>query len=60
MWITRTVFDEIYFDFQRVFYTVPHQRLLAKLRGHSIGDELINRIRNWVLDRRQRVVINGE
>ncbi|KAL7630702.1 UNVERIFIED_CONTAM: hypothetical protein RMT77_019088 [Armadillidium vulgare] len=53
-------YDVIYLDFQKAFDTVPHQRLLEKLRAHGIRGKFLNWIKNWLFDRRQRVVINGE
>ena len=50
----------IYFDFQRAFDEVPHQRLLLKLKAHGIGDGIIDWIEQWLTDRRQRVVVDGE
>ena len=32
----------IYFDFQKAFDKVSHQRLLLKLKAHGIGDSIIN------------------
>ena len=32
----------IYLDFLKVFDKVPHQRLLLKLKAHSIGDGIID------------------
>ncbi len=52
--------DVIYLDFKKAFDTVPHQRLLIKLKAHGIGDQLCSWIENWLTDRKQRVVINGE
>ena len=39
---------------------VPHQRLLLKLKPHGIGDGIIDWIEQWLTDRRQRVVVDGE
>ena len=50
----------IYLDFQKAFDKVPHQRLLLKLKAHGIGDGIINWIEQWLTDRRQRVVVDGE
>ena len=44
----------IYFDFQKAFDKVPHQRL--KLKSHGMGNSIINWIEQWLTDRRQRVV----
>ena len=34
--------DVVYLDFQKAFDKVPHQRLLLKLKGHGIGNDVIN------------------
>ena len=39
---------------------MPHQRLLLKLKAHGIGNGKINWIEKWLIDRRQRVVVDGE
>ena len=38
---------------------MPHQRLL-KLKAHGIGDGICDWIEQWLIDRRQRVVVDGE
>ena len=35
-------------------------RLILKLKSHGIGISLINWIEQWLTDRRQRVVVDGE
>ena len=40
--------------------TVPHQRLILKLKSHGMGNSIINWIEQWLTDRRQRVVVDGE
>ena len=52
--------DIIYLDFQKGFDKVSHQRLLLKLKAHGIKDGLIDWIDQWLTDRRQRVVVDGE
>ena len=52
--------DIIYLDFQKAFDKVPHQRLLLKLKAHDIGDRIIDWIEQWLTDRRQHVVVDGE
>ena len=37
-----------------------HQRLLLKLKAHGIGDSITDWIEQWLTDRRQRVVVDGE
>ena len=41
------------------FDKVPHQRLLIKVASLGIGGKLFDWIGNWLLNRTQRVCING-
>ena len=50
--------DTIYLDFAKAFDTVPHQRLLVKLRGYGIEGRILTWIEAFLTDRRQRVVVN--
>ena len=50
----------IYLDLKKNFNKVPHQRLLLKLNAHGIGNGMINWIEKWLIDIRQRVVVDGE
>jgi len=52
--------DVLYLDYQKAFDKVPHQRLLAKLDAHGICGEVNQWIAMWLMDRRQRVALNGE
>ena len=52
--------DVIYLDFQKAFDKVPHQRLILKLKSHAMGNSIINWIEQWLNDRRQMVVVEGE
>ena len=52
--------DVIYLDFQKAFDKVPHQRLILKLKSHGMGNSIINWIEQWLIDRRQRVVVDRE
>ena len=49
--------DTIYFDFSKAFDTVPHYRLLHKLKWESTNTFLW--IKHFLSERRQIVVING-
>jgi len=49
----------IYLDFQKAFDRVPHERLILKLAAHGIDGKQLECIEKWLLDRKQRVVING-
>ena len=56
-----TPVDIIYLDFLiKAFDKVPHQSLLLKLKAHGIGNGMINWIEKFFIDRRQRVVVDGE
>ena len=50
----------IYFDFAKAFDTVPHQRLLLKLKGYGIKNEVLHWIRAFLMDRYQVVTVNGK
>ena len=52
--------DVIHLDFQKAFDKVPHQTLILKLKSHGMGNSIINWIEQWLTDRRQRVVVDGE
>ncbi len=52
--------DIIYLDFQKAFDTVPHKRLMVKIRALGIRENVAGWIENWLKNRRQRVVMNGE
>ena len=51
--------DTIYLDFQEAFDTVPHIRLLKKLEGYGITGKIVGWIKNFLTDRKQKVVLNG-
>ena len=52
--------DIIYLDFQKAFDSVPHQRLITKVRALGINGQIAAWIENWLSGRKQRVVINGQ
>ena len=52
--------DVIYLDFKKAFDTVPHQRLLRKLKAYGITGEVLEWVRDFLSGRRQRVVVNGK
>ena len=56
----RSPVDIIYSDLQKAFDKVPHQRLILKLKSHGLRISKINWIEQWLTDRRQRVVVDGE
>ena len=51
--------DCIYMDYQKAFDTVPHGRLLSKLRSYKMSEPILRWISSFLQKRTQRVVING-
>ena len=51
--------DAVYLDFAKAFDSVPHERLLRKLKSLGIESNVLNWIRDFLVGRRQRVSING-
>ena len=49
----------IFFDFKKVFDTVPHLPLLSKLETIGLDPHIITWIPKYLAERQQRVVING-
>ena len=54
------VVDAIYLDFAKAFDTVPHSRLLGKLRSYGIGGNILKWIEAFLRNRTQIVKVNGE
>ena len=50
----------LYLDFSKAFNLVPHRRLLVKLRGLGIQGKVASWVEEWLGDRKQRVVLNGQ
>ena len=51
--------DVVYLDLAKAFDTVPHRRLLAKIRAHGIDGRVARWIEAWLEDRKQRVITQG-
>lgn len=51
--------DLVYLDFSKAFDKVPHKRLVYKLREYRLNSFIVNWVENWLTDRKQRVVLNG-
>ena len=49
----------MYLDFQKAFDTVPHQRLLTKLKAYGVHGSVHAWINSFLSQRKQRVVVNG-
>ena len=50
--------DAIYLEFSTAFDSVPHERLLVKLKALGINGQALGWIRAFLRDRRQRVCVN--
>ncbi|XP_068250239.1 uncharacterized protein [Palaemon carinicauda] len=55
----RRTIDIIYLDFEKSFDNV-HKELMVKIRALGIIDEPPEWIKDWVTNRTQKVVMNGE
>ena len=52
--------DLLYFDFRKAFDTVPHYRLLTKLRNYGIVGQCLDIIQNFLSDRTMSVLVGGK
>ena len=52
--------DTIYLDFKKAFDSVPHRRLLVKLKGYGFDGAILKWIEDFLSERRQRVIVNGQ
>ena len=52
--------DVIYLDFAKAFDKVDHKLLLKKIRNLGIGGRLLNWIENFLTNRKQHVIVDGE
>ena len=51
--------DAIYLDFSKAFDTVPHKRLLHKLKGYGINNNILSWIADFLQNRSHYVSVNG-
>ena len=51
--------DNINMDFMKAFDTVPHKRLIAKLRNYGISGHVVAWIQEFLTERTQCVSVNG-
>ena len=49
--------DVVFLDFAKAFDTVPHKRLIAKLRAYGLNECLVKWIESFLHKRQQRVVM---
>ena len=48
-----------YFDFSKAFDTIPHHRLIAKLKSWGISGSLLSLIESFLVGRTFKTVVNG-
>ena len=53
------VVDVIYLDFPKAFDTVPHERLLLKMRGYGVEGKVLEWTAGFPRQRRQLVRVAG-
>ena len=51
--------DAVYLDLSKAFDTVPHKKLIHKLRGYGVGGSVLSWISDFLSDRSQYVSVNG-
>jgi hypothetical protein len=51
--------DMIYLDFSKAFDSVPHDKLIVKLQKFGITGRLLHWYNDYLLGRKQRVVVDG-
>lgn len=52
--------DVLYLDYRKAFDTVPHKRLILKLRQYGIKGQLLNWIEDFLTLRKSRVRVRGK
>ena len=52
--------DILYFDFSKAFDSVPHHRLLVKLKNFGIPDDILGIVENFLAGRSMRVKVGDE
>ena len=52
--------DCVYMDYAKAFDTVPHRRLLYKLSRYGINPKAVSWIENFLGNRTQQVIVQGE
>ena len=51
--------DVIYLDYKKAFDSVPHRRLIEKLKGYGINGHLLEWITSFLTSRTMRVGVKG-
>ena len=56
--VSEGVVDTIYFEFAKAFDSVPHERLLGKLKSYGISGKVLECIKAFLSNRLQVVNVN--
>ena len=51
--------DVAYLDFKKAFDSVPHKRLIHKMKGYGVEGNLLDWVTDFLKDRTQFVSVNG-
>ena len=60
MYSTNVIFRGILLDISKAFDKVWHDDLIFKLRQNGVGRDIINILRDFLCNRKQKVVLNGQ
>jgi ribonucleases P/MRP protein subunit RPP40 len=52
--------DLVYLDFAKAFDKVAYGRLFKKLEAHGLGGKVLEWVKSWLNNRRQKVCVDGE
>ena len=50
----------VYLDIKKAFDSIPHKRLLLKLKSYGIEGKILGWIKDFLNERKQRDVLNGQ
>ena len=50
--------DAVYMDFQKAFDSLPHERLLIKLKGYGVQDNVLKWIAHFLYGREQWICLH--
>ena len=57
--VSGRVVNTIYFDFDKAFYSVPHERLLSKLKSYGINGKVLEQIKVFLSNCHETVNFDG-
>jgi hypothetical protein len=51
--------DVLFLDFKKAFDSVPHNRLIQKLKEYGFAGNLRNGIQHFLPERKESIIVNG-